>query len=44
MRAGVGDEVPFEIVKIMLILKIQSLSFGYSGVQLKTVNRLIDIL
>lgn len=39
---GTGDEVPKEIVKIMLFLKIQSLSYGYSGVQLSTVNRLID--
>ncbi|THF53205.1 histidine ammonia-lyase [Flavobacterium supellecticarium] len=39
---GTGDEVPHEIVKIMLLLKIKSLSFGHSGVQLKTVERLID--
>lgn len=39
---GTGDEVPTEIVKIMLLLKIQSLSYGYSGVQLATVERLID--
>ncbi len=39
---GTGDEVPLEIVKIMLLLKIQSLSYGYSGVQLVTVERLID--
>lgn len=39
---GTGDEVPQEIVKMMLLLKIQSLSYGYSGVQLATVNRLID--
>jgi histidine ammonia-lyase len=39
---GTGDEVPSEIVKTMLLLKIQSLSYGHSGVQLKTVNRLID--
>lgn len=39
---GTGDEVPHEIVKIMLLLKIQSLSYGYSGVQLQTVVRLID--
>ena len=39
---GIGDEVPTEIVKIMLLLKIQSLSYGHSGVQLSTVNRLID--
>jgi histidine ammonia-lyase len=39
---GVGDEVPTEIVKLMLLLKVQSLSYGYSGVQLSTVQRLID--
>ena len=38
---GTGDEVPNEIVKIMLLLKIQSLSYGYSAVQLETVDRLI---
>jgi len=40
---GTGELVPSEIVKIMMLLKIQSLSYGYSGVQLKTVNRLIDM-
>lgn len=39
---GTGDEVPQEIVKLMLVLKAQSLSYGYSGVQLETVQRLID--
>ncbi|CAM3850595.1 histidine ammonia-lyase [Flavobacterium branchiophilum] len=39
---GTGDPVPTEIVKIMLFLKIQSLSYGHSGVQLQTVERLID--
>ncbi|WP_306350247.1 histidine ammonia-lyase [Flavobacterium sp. '19STA2R22 D10 B1'] len=39
---GTGEEVPLEIVKMMLLLKIQSLSYGYSGVQLATVERLID--
>jgi histidine ammonia-lyase len=39
---GTGNEVPTEIVKIMLFLKIQGLSYGYSGVQLATVERLID--
>ena len=39
---GTGDEVPNQIVKIMLLLKIQSLGYGHSGVQLLTVNRLID--
>ena len=39
---GAGEEVPEEIIKLMLLFKIQSLSFGHSGVQLATVNRLID--
>ncbi len=39
---GTGEEVPHEIVKIMLLLKIQSLSYGNSGVQLETVERLVD--
>lgn len=39
---GFGEEVPNSIVKLMLLLKVQSLSYGYSGVQLQTVNRLID--
>lgn len=39
---GTGDEVPKAIVKIMLLLKIQSLSYGNSGVQLATAERLID--
>jgi histidine ammonia-lyase len=38
---GTGKEVPQEIVKLMLLLKIQSLSYGYSGVQLKTVELLV---
>ncbi|MBE9598839.1 histidine ammonia-lyase [Pedobacter sp. MC2016-24] len=38
---GTGEEVPSEIVKLMLLLKIQSLSYGNSGVQVETVNRLI---
>jgi histidine ammonia-lyase len=39
---GTGEEVPHSIVKIMLLLKVQSLSYGHSGVQLLTVQRLID--
>lgn len=39
---GTGDEVPHEIVKLMLLLKVQSLSYGNSGVQLDTVQRLIE--
>lgn len=39
---GTGELVPKPIVKLMLLLKIQSLSYGYSGVQLETVARLVD--
>ena len=39
---GTGDYVPKPIIKIMLLLKIQSLSYGHSGVHLGTVERLID--
>lgn len=39
---GTGDKVPDAVVKLMLLLKIQSLSYGHSGVQVATVNRLID--
>ena len=39
---GTGDEVPLDVVKIMIFLKIRSLSYGNSGVQLATVQRLLD--
>ena len=39
---GTGEEVPPSIVKLMLLLKIQGLSYGNSGVQVETVQRLID--
>lgn len=39
---GTGDRVPNDIVKLMLLLKVQSLSYGYSGCQLDTVQRLVD--
>ena len=40
---GTGEVVRPEIVKLMLLLKVQSLSYGHSGVQLITVQRLIDM-
>ena len=41
--AGMGDPVPQEVVRIMLLLKIQSLSYGHSGVRLELVERLIEL-
>lgn len=39
---SIGERVPREIVRLMLLTKIQSLSYGNSGVQLETVERLIE--
>ena len=38
---GTGERVPDDIVKIMMLLKIQSLSYGYSGCKVDTVEQLI---
>ena len=38
---GTGKKINSEIVKLMLLLKIISLSKGNSGVRIKTINRLI---
>ena len=38
---GTGEFVPEPIVKLMLFLKIQSLSYGHSGIRLETLNRLV---
>lgn len=40
---GTGPDVPHEIVRLMLFLKVQSLAYGYSGVHVETVQRLIDL-
>lgn len=39
---GMGDEVPEEIVRWMLLLKVHGLSQGYSGIRLPIVERLVD--
>lgn len=40
---GTGPDVPLEIIHLMLFLKVQSLAYGNSGIQLVTVQRLIDM-
>jgi histidine ammonia-lyase len=40
---GMGEEMPSEIVKLMMMLKIKSLSYGYSGVGIEVVKRLMDM-
>lgn len=39
---GLGQEVPGDVVKLMMLLKVHALSKGRSGVQLKTVEMLIE--
>jgi histidine ammonia-lyase len=39
---GMGETIPLPMVKLMLLLKIHALSYGLSGVQVETVQRLID--
>jgi histidine ammonia-lyase len=40
---GSGDPVPAEIVRAMLVLKVQNMAFGHSAVAPATVQRLIDL-
>ncbi|NLC86583.1 MAG: histidine ammonia-lyase [Bacteroidales bacterium] len=40
---SVGEEVAPLIVKLMFILKAHALSLGYSGVQVATVQRMLDL-
>lgn len=41
---GVGDPLSEEIVRAMMLLRINALSKGYSGVRLETLQVLIDML
>ena len=38
---GVGTAIPEEIAKLMLITKVHSLAQGFSGVNLKTIERIL---
>ncbi|MCP4443543.1 MAG: histidine ammonia-lyase [Aureispira sp.] len=40
---GTGDLAPLEVIRIMLLLKIKNLSFGYSGVSTAVAQRLVDM-
>lgn len=40
---GMGETVPAEIVRLMLMLKVKSLSYGNSGVSIDIVKRLIEM-
>ncbi|HEY5773883.1 MAG TPA: aromatic amino acid lyase, partial [Chitinophagaceae bacterium] len=38
---GVGDPIPVEVAKLMLITKVHALAQGFSGIQLSTIERII---
>jgi histidine ammonia-lyase len=38
---GTGEEVPAEIVRLMLLLKIQGLALGFSGISIEVIERLM---
>ncbi len=38
---GVGDPIPQEIAKLMLITKVHALARGYSGVSIQTLERIV---
>ncbi len=40
---GLGEEIPQDIVQIMLLLKIQGLSYGHSGISMDTLSLLIEL-
>jgi histidine ammonia-lyase len=40
---GMGEEVPADIVKLMMMLKIKSLAYGHSAVSVEIVKRLEDM-
>lgn len=40
---GSGEPVPAEVVRAMLVLKVQNMAFGHSAVALATVQRFIDM-
>ncbi len=42
--AGVGKPLPIEVVKAMMLLRINALARGFSGVRLQTLQLLLDML
>lgn len=41
---GVGDPLSKDIVKGIMLLRVNALSKGYSGIRLETISRLIDMI
>ena len=40
---GLGEEIPQEIVQIMMLLKVQGLSYGHSGISMETLSLLVEL-
>ena len=41
---GVGEPLSTEVVRAMLLLRAQSLSFGYSGIRLRVIELILQVL
>jgi len=41
---GVGNPLPEDVVRTMMLLRAKSLSHGYSGIRLSTIERLLEML
>lgn len=42
--AAVGENLPLHIVKLMMLLRVNALASGYSGIRLETLKLLIDMI
>ncbi len=42
--AGTGDEIPEEVVRAMMLLRLNALARGYSGIRYTTLNLLVEML
>ena len=42
--AGVGDPLPGDVVRAMMLLRVKSLSHGFSGIRLEVVEKLLEML
>ncbi len=41
--AGAGAPLPIEVVRAMIVLRVNALAKGFSGIRLQTVNRMIQL-
>ncbi len=41
---GVGSHFPAEVVRAIMVLRVNALSKGYSGIRLETINTLVEMI